>query len=96
MFGAPGNPELSARGRAIINKFQESYSQQAPERGAFCVNSGMPASMFGIAGYPLDIIQTIDRITLISEFQSEVRRVYMDGSPMPGDYPVTRNGYAIG
>ena len=56
----------------------------------------MPASMFGIAGYPLDIIQTIDRITLISEFQSEVRRVYMDGSPMPGDYPVTRNGYAIG
>jgi len=96
MFGAPADPDLSAQGRAIVNEFQNSYSQQAPERGAFCVNSGMPESMFGIAGYPLDIIQTENCITLISEFQSEVRRVYMDGRPIPEDYPVTRNGYAIG
>lgn len=98
MFGAPADPELSAQGRAIVNAFQSRYSTEAPERGAYCVNSGMPESMFGIAGYPLDIIQTEDRITLISEFQSEVRRIYMDERPipMPEDYPVTRNGYAIG
>ena len=96
MFGAPADPELSAQGQAIVNEFQRSYSSEAPERGAFCVNSGMPESMFGIAGYPLDIIQTENRITFISEFQSEVRRVYLDGRSMPKDYPVTRNGYAIG
>jgi len=96
LFGAPGDPELSEQGQAIIEAFRNELPANAPERGAFCVNSGMPESMFGIAGYPLDIIQTEERITLISEFQSEVRRVYLDGRAIPADQPHTRNGYSVG
>jgi hypothetical protein len=96
MFGAPADPPLSPQGKNIVDEFMQSLAPDAPERGSFCVNSGMPESMFGIAGYPLDIIQREDRITLISEFQSEVRRVYLDGRPMPENYPLTRNGYSIG
>ncbi len=96
LFGAPADPVLSARGQEIVDDFRDGLAPDAPERGAFCVNSGMPESMFGIAGYPLDIIQREKRITFISEFQSEVRRVYLDGRAMPEDYPVTRNGYSVG
>jgi hypothetical protein len=49
-------------------------------RQVTCLPHGMPRTMEGMAS--IDIIQKPDRITMIGEFEREIRRVWLD-RPMP-------------
>ena len=65
--------------------------------GGFCVGYGMPASMLRSGGYPMEIIQRPEQITVIYELHNELRRIYLDGrKPDPADLFPTRNGYSTG
>jgi len=45
--------------------------------GAQCVPYGMP-TMMAVATYPIEILQTANQVTIITEAFSEVRRIYLD------------------
>lgn len=96
IFGSPADPLLTAAGQRFVDEFARSHPVEQAEPGIYCVPTGMPLMMFDVAGYPMEIIQQADRITLITEFQMQIRRIHLDGRAMPTDYPLTRSGYSIG
>jgi len=63
--------------------------------GAHCLGSGMPESLMFSGGYPMEIIQRPEQITIIYEAHNEVRRLYLgDKIIAPGDRLPARNGYS--
>jgi hypothetical protein len=57
----------------------------------------MPGSMLGSGGYPMEIIQRPDQITVIYEAHNEIRRIYFGSRVIPEkDRFPERNGYSIG
>jgi hypothetical protein len=57
----------------------------------------MPGSMMGSGGYPMEIIQRPDQITIVYEAHNEIRRVYFGNRVIPEkDRLAERNGYSIG
>ena len=49
--------------------------------GSMCVQFGMPQAMLFSGGYPMEIIQRPEQITVIFEAYSEVRRIFMEPHP---------------
>jgi hypothetical protein len=94
-FGA-GPPPLTARGQAMVDAFIAQYGAEHAEPGAYCVPSGMPAVMLALVSYPIEILQTPNRVTMLAELEMQVRRIYLDGRGHPDDYPTTRSGHSIG
>ena len=93
----PSRPELSDRGKAMIQEFQDKYGKDHPESGAYCVPDGMPSMMTsGLAGYPIEFVQRPDRVITISEIEMQVRRMFLDGREQPEGYPPTRAGFSVG
>ena len=65
--------------------------------GAYCVGSGMPASMSGSGGYPMEILQNPRQINITYEAHKEIRRVYIgDHGYDPAEIFPERNGYSVG
>lgn len=63
--------------------------------GNACVGSGMPASMLGSGGYPMEIIQRPEQVFVIYEAHSEIRRFYIgDEAQDPGTFFPERDGYS--
>jgi hypothetical protein len=57
----------------------------------------MPGSMLGSGGYPMEIIQRPDQITVVYEAHNEIRRIYFGSRVIPEkDRFPERNGYSIG
>ena len=92
----PAMPSLAPAGKAMVKEFDDTYDKDAPEPGAYCVPMGIFAEMFSLAAYPIEIIQQPHRITMLAEYDMQVRRIYMDGRGHPPDYPLTRMGHSIG
>jgi hypothetical protein len=65
--------------------------------GAYCVGSGMPASMTGSGGYPMEILQNPTQINITYEAHKEIRRVYIgDHGYDPAEIFHERNGFSVG
>jgi len=65
--------------------------------GAYCVGSGMPASMSGSGGYPMEILQHPDQINVTYEAHKEIRRIYIgDHGFDPDGIFHERNGFSVG
>ena len=57
----------------------------------------MPGSMLGSGGYPMEIIQRPEQITVVYEAHNEVRRIYFGArAPDPATMFPERNGFSIG
>ena len=95
-FVRGGPSPLSENGEKLVNAFYAKYGDKYVEPGGYCVPPGMPSTMTALVGYPVEIIQGKDRITMLAEMEMQVRRIYMDGRKVPDDYPTTRMGYSIG
>jgi hypothetical protein len=82
--------ELVSAHRALVDPVGENPT-------LWCVTHGMPEMMMGGGGYPLEIIHKPDQVTMISEWMSETRRVYLGERIKPTDdmFP-TRQGYSSG
>lgn len=65
--------------------------------GAYCVGSGMPASMTGSGGYPMEILQHPRQINVTYEAHKEIRRIYIGdhGFDLDEVFP-ERNGFSVG
>ena len=95
---APGAGRPSTeQGRAMVDAFFDQYGDDMPEAGWYCVPPGMPAMMTSMVSYPIDIVQTPARVTMIHELDMQVRRIFMDGRDWPADnYWTSRMGYSLG
>lgn len=94
-FGG-GDGSLSDEGRRIVEAYRSQFDLDGMEPNAYCVEAGLPTAMFGMVGTPLEIIHEADRITMIVEMVSQIRRIYIDGREHPDYLPPSRNGHSIG
>ena len=98
--GARGaQPELPQRpeAKAKVQEYQRLIAGTGDTPGGYCLGTGMPGSMLGSGGYPMEIIQRPDQITIIYEAHNEIRRVYFGNRIIPEkDRLSERNGYSIG
>jgi len=97
---APGTGQMDAlteEGRFGVEGYFAQYGDDMPEPGWYCVPPGMPSTMTSTVSYPIEILQTPGRVTMLAELEMQLRRIYMDGRPWPPDnYWRTRMGYSIG
>jgi hypothetical protein len=64
--------------------------------GAYCVGSGMPASMSGSGGYPMEILQHPTQLNVTYEAHKEIRRIYVgDHGFNPDEIFHERNGFSV-
>ena len=98
--GARGaQPELPLRPEAKtkVQEYQRLIAGTGDTPGGYCLGTGMPGSMLGSGGYPMEIIQRPDQITIIYEAHNEIRRVYLGNRVIPEkDRLAERNGYSTG
>jgi hypothetical protein len=60
-----------------------------------CIPEGMPTIMWAI--FPLQILQTPGQITVLAEFLTQTRRIFMNAPmPHPDDYAPTFYGFSTG
>jgi len=97
----PGNPELKepyATAYAELQRRQRDAAARGeplPAAGSDCSPAGMPGLMFAV--YPIEILQAKDRITIIAEADSQVRRIWMNGKlPKADEIAPGYFGYSVG
>ena len=94
-----GQPDLPLRpeAKAKVQEYQRLIAGTGETPGGYCLGTGMPGSMLGSGGYPMEIIQRPDQITIIYEAHSEIRRVYFGNRIIAEkDRLSERNGYSTG
>jgi hypothetical protein len=96
--GRNGAPSLTPAYMAkweIMRKTREAGSSEY-DNFAKCVPVGTPAMM--LSNYPMEVLQTKDKIIFYNELNDSVRRVYMDGrKPTPKHLDdATYAGYSTG
>jgi hypothetical protein len=90
---APIKPEAKAK----VDEYRALVAPDGLTPGGACVGYGMPASMLGSGGYPMEWIQRPEQITVIYEAHAEIRRIYMEPVPADASQLVpARNGSSFG
>ena len=83
--------------KARIDAFQKLTGGTDEAPGLYCVGSGMPGSMQGAGGYPMEIFQRPEQINIVYELHSEIRRIYFGDRNAPeADRLASRSGYSSG
>jgi hypothetical protein len=95
-FSAPAEaPKLTAAAQAAVADYQSVTQGTDYSPGNACVGGGMPSSMLGSGGYPMEIIQRPDQVFVIYEAHSEMRRLFIgDEAQDPSQFFPERNGYS--
>jgi hypothetical protein len=106
-YTQPGQAPGGRGGGAALPMTEEARKKVAAYRalvtptgespGGYCLGTGMPGSMLGSGGYPMEIIQRPEQITIVYEAHNEVRRVYLGDRIVPeADRLPGRNGHSSG
>jgi hypothetical protein len=95
-FAAPGGqPKLKPEAAKALADFTSVTEGTNYGAGNACVGYGMPGSMLGSGGYPMEIIQRPEQLFVIYEAHNEIRRFYVgDEAEDPKDFFPERNGYS--
>jgi hypothetical protein len=94
---AAAGPSLTPEARAKVEQYQRMTAGTNHSPGNYCVGTGMPGSMLGSGGYPMEILQRPEQINITYEAHSEMRRIYFgDRVADPKDVWPERNGYSVG
>ena len=97
--GRGGGPPLPMTDMAKqkVAKYQALVQPTGDTPGGYCLGTGMPGSMLGSGGYPMEIAQRPEQIMIVYEAHNEVRRVYLGDRIVPeGDRLPGRNGHSSG
>jgi hypothetical protein len=96
-FGGGPAPSFKPEASAKIDQYRRVTSGTNHSPGNYCVGTGMPGSMLGSGGYPMEILQRPEQINITYEAHGEMRRVYFgDRVADPKDVFPERNGYSVG
>ena len=77
--GRGGGPPLpmTEEGQKKVAAYRALIGTSGETPGGFCLGTGMPGSMLGSGGYPMEIVQRPEQINITYEAHNEVRRVYL-------------------
>jgi len=94
--GRGQNPPLTPQYAAMFQKHLANAAAGKPtgDVTASCLPPGMPRIM--TMTYPMEITMGPDRVMIYAEWQEQVRRIYIDGRPLPADPDPTFNGESVG
>jgi hypothetical protein len=93
----PKDPPFTKEAQEKVAAYRALVAPTGDTPGGHCVGTGMPGSMLGSGGYPMEIIQRPEQITVIYEAHTEIRRIYIGAPPVdPADQVPSRNGYSTG
>ena len=95
-FTAPsGQMKLTAAAQKARQDFISVTEGTNHGAGNSCVGGGMPSSMLGSGGYPMEILQRPEQLFVIYEAHNEIRRIYIgDEAQDPETFFPERNGYS--
>jgi hypothetical protein len=95
--GAQAELPYTEEAKRKIAEYQALVRPAGDTPGGYCLGTGMPGSMLGSGGYPMEIIQRPDQITIVYEAHNEIRRVYFGDRIIPvRDRLPERDGYSTG
>ncbi len=95
--GAQAELPYTAEAKRKTAEYQALVQPTGDTPGGYCLGTGMPGSMLGSGGYPMEIIQRPDQITIVYEAHNEIRRIYFGNRILPvADRLPERNGYSTG
>jgi hypothetical protein len=94
--GPPPGPKLTPEYAKIMADFNaaKAKGENLQTQNANCRPPGVPAIMR--MPYPIEFLYSPDRVTIITETDSQVRRIYTDGRKLPEDPDLTFNGSSVG
>jgi hypothetical protein len=95
-FGAQADLPLKPEAKAKVDAYRAAVAPSGDTPGGFCLGTGMPGSMLGSGGYPMEIVQHDDLLVVVYEAHTEVRHIYITGRAKEGDLFPDRNGYSVG
>jgi len=88
---------FTAEGQRRRDDYQKLLGPERANPAAYCVDYGMPTMMESAGGYPIELIQKPDQLTIIYEVEGEMRRVYIGERQLaPADRLPSRHGYSKG
>lgn len=89
-------PVLTPEAQEAYDAYQESIREHGPnqEAQAQCLPPGIPGVMQ--QPYPIEILYSPGRVTILTEAYEQVRRIYTDGRPLPADPDLFFNGNSVG
>lgn len=89
-------PQLTPEAQAKFDAYNESIRKHGPDQAAQaqCLPPGVPS--IAQQPYPLEILFSPGRVTILHEAYQQTRRVYTDGRPLPEDPDLFFNGNSIG
>jgi hypothetical protein len=95
--GQAGDVSLTPLAQEKVDAYRAVTEGTNHSPGAYCVGSGMPSSMVGAGGYPMEFLQHPRQINVTYELHGEMRRIYI------GDHGFDlneifheRNGFSVG
>lgn len=94
--GAPVTLPLRPEAQSKVDAYRALVAPSGDTPGGFCLGTGMPGSMLGSGGYPMEIVQHDDLIIVVYEAHAEIRRIYLTARAEEADLFPDRNGYSIG
>jgi hypothetical protein len=97
--GRGARPELpfTDEARKKVAAYRALVEPTGDTPGGHCLGTGMPGSMLGSGGYPMEIHQRPEQIIIVYEAHNEVRRVYLGHRIVPdADRIPGRNGHSSG
>jgi hypothetical protein len=97
--GRGGGPPLPLKpeARQKVERYQALVKPTGDTPGGYCLGTGMPGSMLGSGGYPMEIHQRPEQIIIVYEAHNEIRRVYLGSRIVPeADRLPGRNGHSTG
>lgn len=95
--GAPQPPlPLHAEAQAKVDAYRALVAPTGDTPGGFCLGTGMPGSMLGSGGYPMEIVQHEKMLLVVYEAHAEIRRIYLGEPAKESDLFPDRNGYSVG
>lgn len=92
----PEDAPYTAEARRRVAEYERLVEGTGNTPGGFCVGTGMPGSMLGSGGYPMEIIQRPEQVTIVYEAHNEIRRIYVETRVDDADLFPTRNGFSTG
>lgn len=93
---APPDLPLRPAAKAKVDEYRALVDPIGETPGGWCLGAGMPGSMLGSGGYPMEIVQHEDVVLVVYEAHAEIRRIYVNGGADEGDLFPDRNGYSVG
>jgi hypothetical protein len=93
----PANPPFTKEAREKVAAYHALVDPKGETPSSYCLGMGMPGSTLASGGYPMEVIQRHEQITIIQEAHSELRRIFIGQPRVPdSDLFPTRNGYSTG